>query len=87
MINIEKNTNTNEINTLSDVPIGTACKVINLICDGAIRRRFLDLGIIKDTEITALSQSPSGDPVAYFIRGAVIAIRSEDAETIEVQIV
>lgn len=46
---------------------------------------MLDLGIIKDTEIAALTKSPSGDPVAYLIRGAVIAIRKEDAALIFIE--
>ncbi len=43
------------------------------------RRRMLDLGLIIDTVVEALLKSPAGDPVAYDIRGAVIALRSEDA--------
>ena len=47
--------------------------------------RLLDLGLIAGTEVMALEQSPSGDPIAYFIRGAVIALRSEDASQILVE--
>lgn len=83
MINIierEKN-----LMSLSNLPLGGKCRVKYLIFDGSIRRRMLDLGLIKDTEIEALSQSPSGDPVAYLIRGAVIAIRKEDAAKIFIE--
>ncbi|MBQ4109499.1 MAG: ferrous iron transport protein A [Clostridia bacterium] len=48
-------------------------------------RRFFDLGIIKNTKIETLMKSPSGDPTAYFIRGAVMALRREDAEKILVK--
>ncbi len=51
------------------------------------RRRMLDLGLINDTVVEALRQSPSGDPVAYQIRGAVIALRSEEAAQILVELV
>ncbi len=43
---------------------------------------MLDLGLTFNTEVVALQQSPSGDPTAYFIRGAVIALRSQDASQI-----
>lgn len=71
--------------SLNSLPIGRRCKVKQLKADGTIRRRMLDLGVIKDTEIEALTQSPSGNLVAYLIRGAVIAIRSEDAEKIYIE--
>jgi ferrous iron transport protein A len=44
---------------------------------GTARRRMLDLGLICGTEIEPLYQSPFGSPVAYLIRGAVIALRSD----------
>ncbi|MGN0145330.1 MAG: ferrous iron transport protein A [Clostridium sp.] len=71
--------------TLKDIELGKKCRVTSLDAEGTIRRRFLDLGLIKGTEIKALNQSPSGDPIAYLIRGAVIAIRSEDASKILVE--
>lgn len=71
--------------SLKDIELGKRCRVTSLDAEGNIRRRFLDLGLINGTEIMALNQSPSGDPVAYLIRGAVIAIRSEDASKIIVE--
>lgn len=71
--------------TLDKIPTGSKCTVIALTAQGSIRRRFLDLGLISGTEVEALQQSPSGNPVAYLIRGAVIALRSEDASKILVQ--
>ena len=65
--------------TLNDLSIGETCKVNLLTAEGIIRRRFLDLGLINGTEVKALAKSPSGDPVAYLIRGAVIALRCEDS--------
>ena len=52
--------------------------------DGAARRRMLDLGIIDGTEIEPLYTSPFGNPVAYRIRGAVVALRSDVSEKIMV---
>ncbi len=45
----------------------------------AMRRRLMDLGLIGGTRVTCLGRSPAGDPAAYLIRGAVIALRRADA--------
>lgn len=52
---------------------------------GAMARRAGDLGLMEGTSITCVHQSPSGDPRAYLIRGAVIALRNEDASQISVR--
>jgi DtxR family Mn-dependent transcriptional regulator len=54
---------------------------------GSERRRFMDLGILPGTSISAEMKSPSGDPTAYRIRDALIALRSEQAEMIRVELV
>lgn len=83
MINMEQKLVT--INSLSKIPLGVKCRVVNLTAKGAIRRRLLDLGLINGTEVVGISKSPSGDPIAYLIRGAIIALRSEDASKIIVE--
>ena len=70
---------------LSSLPMNTSGKVINLNCNGNIKRRLLDLGIVKGTKITPILKSPSGDPTAFLIRGSTIALRREDADLIEVK--
>lgn len=70
---------------LNFLPLGRKARVRELISDGSMRRRMLDLGLVSDTEVEALQRSPSGDPVAYHIRGAVIALRSEEASKILVE--
>jgi ferrous iron transport protein A len=67
------------------LPIGSPGRVKNLTAMGNVRRRMLDLGLILDTEVEAVAKSPSGDPTAYQIRGAVIALRSEEASKILVE--
>ena len=57
-------------------------ETINITDD--FRRRLLDLGFIKGSKITALYKSPSKNPTAYLIKGAVIAIRVEDAKKIKI---
>lgn len=71
--------------TLNDLPMGKKAKVKSLNSDSDSRRRMLDLGFVMDTEVKALQKSPSGDPTAYQIRGAVIALRSEEASKILVE--
>ncbi|SCX91016.1 FeoA family protein [Alkaliphilus peptidifermentans] len=72
---------------LHQLPIGAFGKVKKLSSQGNVRRRMLDLGLITDTRVESLRKSPSGDPTAYEIRGAVIALRSEEASKILVEIV
>lgn len=50
-----------------------------------MRRRLMDLGLIPGTRVTCLVKSPAGDPTAYLIRGAVIALRRTDAATVAAQ--
>lgn len=70
---------------LNQLQIGSIGRVKLLTSDGITRRRLLDLGLIKNTCVESLRRSPSGDPTAYRIRGAVIALRSEEASKIFVE--
>ncbi len=58
---------------------------ISAACRGAERRRMMDLGIVPGTEVRAELQGPGGDPTAYRIRGAMIALRRQQAERIQVE--
>ena len=64
------------------LPLGSSGWVRRIKINGAARRRMLDLGLTGSTAVAALQKSPSGDPTAYLIRGAVIALRSQDASQI-----
>ncbi len=72
--------------TLADVPPGDSATVaaISPLCRGPARRRLLDLGVVPGTVIHARMRSAGGDPVAYDIRGALIALRREQAAHIRV---
>lgn len=74
------------IKPLNQISVGGMGRVDKIQSTGKLRRRMLDLGIVKGTIIEVLHSSPSGDPMAYSIRGAVIALRSEDAEKIMMDI-
>ena len=68
--------------SLSDIKPGERARVRTLLITGAMRRRLLDLGLTFDTSVECLGVSPLGDPAAYRIRGAVIAIRRADSRQI-----
>lgn len=70
------------INTLQDLKQGQTATVKSLLSTGSIRRRLQDIGLIEGTEVECLQKSPAGDPVAYLIRGAVIALRAEDSSKV-----
>ena len=74
----------NNICTLSDINIGETACVTRLCVHGSIRRRFQDIGLIEGTKVECVLKSPYGDPSAYEIRGAVIAIRCDDSKNIYV---
>lgn len=61
---------------------GAVIDEINL--KGGMRRRLLDIGMIPGTAVECVGESPAGDPKAFLVRGAVIAIRSEDCAGISV---
>jgi DtxR family Mn-dependent transcriptional regulator len=75
--------------TLADLSTGGAARVVRVsaACQGPQRRRLLDLGVVPGTIITAKFTSPDGDPAAYQIRGALIALRKAQAELIQVDLV
>lgn len=70
------------LNFLSE---GESAYVTELNNDDSLRQRLKDLGLIQGTCVTCLYRSPAGDPAAYLIRGAVIALRGRDASQIQIQ--
>ena len=64
---------------LTELEIGKKGVVKEILLRNSIRRRIGDIGLIDNTIVECLMKSPGGDPIAYFIRGAVIALRNEDA--------
>ena len=70
--------------TLKDVKIGETVKVARLNGSGAVKRRIMDMGITKGTEIYVRKVAPLGDPVELTVRGYELSIRKADAEMIEI---
>ncbi len=71
--------------SLWQLNVDETARVHALRSSGLIRRRLQDIGLIQGTLVRCLYKSPSGDPVAYGIRGAVIALRSEEALGVQVE--
>ena len=76
---------TKKIIPLHLLPTESFGKVKELRASGNMLRRMFDLGLIQGTVVESLRRSPSGDPTAYQVRGAVIALRSEEASNIFVE--
>lgn len=75
-----------EIRTLSELAPGERAVVHRLATAGETRRRLQDIGLIRGTAVLCLRKSPLGDPVAYRIRGATMALRRTDASQVEVEL-
>ncbi|WP_425539303.1 FeoA family protein [Microaceticoccus formicicus] len=70
--------------TLRDAKIGETVKVAKLHGEGAIKRRIMDMGITKGTEIKLEKLAPLGDPIEVKVRDYQLSIRKSDAALIEV---
>lgn len=75
------------ISDLSKLEQGKQAVVLGIDSDNDMHRRLQDIGLIRGTNVTCVQKSPLGDPVAYLIRGAVIALRSEDSSCVRIQCV
>ena len=71
--------------TLRDVPVGGNAKVVKLHGEGAVKRRIMDMGLTKGTELLVRKVAPLGDPVELNVRGYELSIRRADAEMVEVE--
>ena len=69
--------------TLREAKIGQTVKVSRLNGDGAVKRRIMDMGITKGTEIYVRKVAPLGDPIEITVRGYELTLRKADADLIE----
>ncbi|HEU4965450.1 MAG TPA: FeoA family protein [Bacilli bacterium] len=74
-----------EVFPLTELPIGQSARIMQLLSTAGSRRRMLDLGLVVSSVVEAVRKSPAGDPTAYRVRGAVIALRREEAAQILVR--
>ncbi len=70
--------------TLNSAPVGSFVLVKEVNAEGLTRRRLLDLGLVPGTRVEVIRRSPVGDPIAFNIRGAVIALRQEESSKVTV---
>ena len=71
--------------TFKEVSCGNAVKVVRLAGEGPVRRRIMDMGITKGTEVYVRKAAPFGDPVEVTVRGYELSLRKADAEMIIVE--
>lgn len=71
--------------TLKEVKVGQTATVVKLHGEGAVKRRIMDMGLTKGTELYVRKVAPLGDPMELNVRGYELSVRKADAEMIEVQ--
>lgn len=71
--------------TLRECAVGETVVVAKITGEGALRRRMMDMGITKGTEVTIRKVAPLGDPIEVTVRGYELSIRRSEAEQIQVQ--
>lgn len=71
--------------TLKDVKVGENAVVVRLHGEGAVKRRIMDMGLTRGTEVHVRKVAPLGDPMELTVRGYELSVREADAEMIEVQ--
>lgn len=71
--------------TLRDTKCGERVQVVKLHGEGAVKRRIMDMGITKGTEIFIRKVAPFGDPVEVTVRGYELSLRKADAQMVEVK--
>ncbi len=71
--------------TLKEVKIGQSAIIKKLHGEGAVKRRIMDMGLTKGTEVYVRKVAPLGDPMELTVRGYELSLRKEDAQWIEVE--
>ncbi len=71
--------------TLREAKVGETVRVVKLHGEGGIKRRMMDMGLTKGTEVTVRKVAPLGDPVEVTVRGYELSLRKADADIVEVE--
>ena len=71
--------------TVRDTETGKTVSVVKLHGEGAVKRRIMDMGLTKGTQVYVRKVAPLGDPVEVTVRGYELSLRKEDAQMVEVQ--
>ena len=70
--------------TLNELETGKTAKIVRLSGEGAVKRRIMDMGLTKGTEVTVRKVAPLGDPIEITVRGYELSLRRDEAAKIEV---
>lgn len=71
--------------TLKDIPVGQSARIVRLHGEGALKRRIMDMGLTRGTEVTVRKVAPLGDPLELTVRGYELSLRKADASAVEVE--
>ena len=71
--------------TLKEVHVGETVKVQKLTGEGPVKRRIMDMGITKGSELYIRKVAPLGDPVEITVRGYELTVRKDDAQCVQVK--
>ncbi|MBQ6398576.1 MAG: ferrous iron transport protein A [Clostridia bacterium] len=71
--------------TLREVPVEEKATVRKIHGEGAVKRRIMDMGITRGTEVFVRKVAPLGDPIEVTVRGYELSLRKADAESIEIE--
>ena len=71
--------------TLGDAKVGSTVVVTKIERDGAYKRRIMDMGITKGSELYIRKVAPLGDPVEITVRGYELTVRKDDAQCVQVK--
>ena len=71
--------------TLRDVKVGERATIVRLHGEGALKRRIMDMGLTRGTQVYVRKVAPLGDPMELTVRGYELSVRRGDAELIEVR--
>jgi len=71
---------------LSDLELGEKAVILKVVGTGSIRRRMLDMGLVKGTEIVVIRRAPLGDPIEFRLKGYNLSLRKEEAKNVFVRV-
>lgn len=71
--------------TMREAKVGETLRVVKITGTGAVKRRIMDMGLTKGTQLYVRKVAPLGDPVEITVRGYELSLRKEDSEMIQVE--
>jgi len=77
---------TNQV-SLIDVEMKAKVRVVDIALESKVRRRIMDMGIVKNTELIVTGKAPMGDPIELLVRGYTLSLRKSEAKDIMVELV